>query len=202
MREVRGSQAFLDAEGEEITKKVASSAAYAAKKKGCDVPEIYGTVARSFKDATDKQLEKRLRDGNEAQAYLDHYRESLGKKNATTLEKQADEIAKASYLVNVDMVDQMVQTRRLLQEGDQVKQTLQGIVTAESAYQAEQGHTDAEKQASHARSEKAKEKLSQLQSSLNQAREAEKNMQQQVKTAQKEYQDALAALLQAVGGKK
>jgi len=202
IREVKGSQAFLTAEGEEISKKVASSAAYAAKKKGCDVPEIYGTVMHAFKESSDKQLEKRLREGNEAHAYLDHYRESLGKKNAATLEKQADEIAQASYLVNIDMVEQMVQARKLVQEGDQVKRTLEAIGAAEASYQAEPGHTDAEKQASRTRSEKAKEMLAKLDSTLAQARDAEKTVKQRIKDSQKEYQDALAALLQAIGGKK
>lgn len=191
-REVTGAAAFFAAEQDEIVKKVAGSATYAAKQKGCEA-DLSGVVAKSLEDSVDKQLEKRLRERNEAHAIIDRHRTQLGKEDAATLEEQADQISRASYLVHIAMVEEKVRLRALLEEAEQVKKTLDDYITRERASQG-QGKP-ADQKASEARITRAQESKAQIDSALTQGREMEPKMEERIAAAQKRHADAMTALL-------
>jgi hypothetical protein len=195
--EVAGARAFFDAEGEEITKKVAGSATYAAKQKGCET-DLSGVVGKSLSDAVTKRLEERLRERNEAHHVIDRNRVALGKENAAALEKDADEISRASYLVNIAMVEEKVRLRTLLTEAEQVKKTIDDFVAAERAFQGKSGRTDAEKKASDERIERAQKSKAEVDSAITQGQEIEKQMDERIQKAQKRHNDAINALKQDI----
>lgn len=184
---------FFDAEKDEINKKVGGSAQYVAKQKGCDV-DVYGTVAKSLKDSVDKQVEKRQRDRNEAQLIIERYRVSLGKPNAAALEKQADEISRASYLVNVELVERKNKLTAMIGESDRVKKTSDSFIERERAFQAEPGRTDPEKKASDERITAMNQSKSAVDAAVTQAKTQLADIDNKIKASQKEYADAIAAL--------
>jgi hypothetical protein len=194
------SRAFFDQDGPDLIKKVAGSAQYVVKDKGCSV-DVTGPIAHAFKDGVDKQLEKRLRGANEAHRIVDEYRDTLGKKNAAALEKQADELAEASYLVDIDIVEQKVSLRRMLAEVDQVKKTIPEAQAAERAFQSGAGRTEAEKQASHQRIEALNRAQSELEAAINSARKLDEGVEKRLEAVKKAHTEAYQKLLSGVQGK-
>lgn len=148
-RRVESVAAFFDAEKDEINRKLAGSVSYVAKKKGCDA-DVGGAAPAALKDVVEKQLEKELEDVSESHQIVDRNRVSLGKENAAELDRQADEISRASYLVHVALVEDKVRLGRMIADGDQVKRTADDEIAAERAFQAKK-ITDAERKASDAR---------------------------------------------------
>lgn len=197
VREVEGAAAFFTQEREEITKKVGGAAQYAVKKSGCDV-DVYSPAGQALKDSVDKQLEKRLREASDAQLLIVRYRGSLGKENAAALEKQADDISGASYIVHIELVEDKLAIRRLLADAEQVKKTADEFIAAERAHQSDKGVTDADKKASEDRIAAMNKSKAGLDSAIAQARSLEPGLEDQIKAAQKEYDDALASLVAAL----
>lgn len=200
IREVDGAYRFFTEEKDEITKKVAGAAQFVAKQKGCEV-DVSGPAAHALKESVDKQLEKRLRERNEAHALVDRYRESLGKENAAALEKQADAIAYTSYLVHIELVEQKVRISRLLTEIETVKKTTDDAIAAERAFQGEGSRTPAEKKASEERITALNKSKGLLEASVTQAKSTAETMEERLTTIQKQYTDAIAALRTKLGAK-
>jgi molybdopterin-biosynthesis enzyme MoeA-like protein len=193
MREQEDVAAFFESEKDEINKKVGGAAAFAAKQKGCTA-DVYGPVSHSLKEAVDKQLEKRLRERNEAQALIERNRTSLGKQNAAALEKQADEISRASYLVYVDLIDKRNRAQRMLEEADRVKRTADDFIEKERAFQAEAGRADGDKKASEERIAAMTRSKASIDQAAEKAKAALPEMDKQIKASQKEYEGALDGL--------
>lgn len=192
-REVDGARAFYDAEKDELVKKVAGAAGFAAKQKGCDV-DVSGAAAHALKDTIEKRLEKRLREASEANVYIDRNQAALGKDNVETLNQQADEIASGAYLAHVVIVEQKVRLRRMLEEAESVKRSLDAGIRAEQAYQAESGRTPAEKKESEERAEKMRTAAAKVDSAVAQARNVSERADERVAAVQKTYDDAIAKL--------
>jgi hypothetical protein len=193
LRETEGARTFFDAEQDEIIKKTAGAAQYVVKKKGCDV-DVQGTVAQALKDSYGKQLDERLRDASEAEVLIARHRAAIGKENVPALEKQADQVSRASFLVHVALVEDKLRLRRLLDEAEQVKKTGEAFIEAEHAAQNEKGVTDADKKASEERIEAMRKAMASIDSAVEQAKSLEPNLEQQIEEAQKEYADALLGL--------
>ena len=192
LRETRETKKFMDRDGEEITKKAAGAANYAAKQKGCDV-DVSGAVIHAMKEGMDKQLEKRLREGNEAHDVIDRNREIL-KEDAATLEKQADEIAYASYLAHIDIVEQKLRVRRMVEEADTIKKTADEYIAAEREFQKKPNRSDAEKKASEQRIAEMNKAKANIDSSVQQAKQMSEAMEERITEVQKAYADAFAKL--------
>jgi len=195
-RETDGAKTFFDAEKEEISKKVAGSAQYVAKQKGCDV-DVGGTVTKALEDAIEKQLEERLREENEAHRIIEKHRVALAKE-APLLEKQADNITRASYLVNIEMVEAKVRLNALLLEGEQVQKTLDDAIASERAFQGESGRTDPEKKASAERLAAMEKSRGLLSTSLESGNETAKTMDERVQAAQKRHADAMTSMKEKI----
>ncbi len=192
-RRVQGAAAFFDAEKDEINRKVAGSVAYTAKKKGCD-EAIAGAAPPALKDAVEKQLDKELHDASEAQQLVDRYRGELGKENAAALEKQADDLAHASYLVHIALVEDKLRLLRMVGEADAIKKTADDDIAAERAFQQGKKVTDADKKASDARIADMNKSKAGIDAAVKQAAGVGPSIDDEIKKIQKEYDDALEAL--------
>lgn len=194
LRRVAGASAFFEAEIDEINKKVAGSVAFVAKKKGCD-ESVAGAAAPALKDIVEKQLEKELHEASEAHRLIDRYRSELGKENAAALEKQADDIARASYVVHIELVDDKLRLLRMVGEVDQVRKTADDAIAAERDYQSSyKKMTEAEKKASQARIDELNKSKASLDAAVKQAEAVVPTVEDEIKKIQKEYDDALEAL--------
>jgi hypothetical protein len=193
-------QEFFTEENSDITKKVAGSAQYVAKKKDCDV-DVSGAVSSSLKEAVDKQQEKRLRAHNDAHVIIDRYRESLGKANAAALEKQADDISETSYTAYVRTALLKARAMRLLDEANQVKKTLDQSIAEERTFQAEPGRSAADKKASNDRIAKMEDGKVRIDSAVPQLQAMVKEIDQRNDAIKKEYDTALDALKKAIASK-
>jgi hypothetical protein len=194
LRRVEAASAFFDAEKDEINKKVVGSVSYVAKKKSCD-ETVAGAAAPALKDAVEKQLEKELHEASEAQQLVERYRGELGKDNAPVLEKGADEISRASYLVHIELVEDKLRIVRMVAEAEQIKKTADDAIQAEKAFQS--GYkkiTDAEKKASEARIADMNKSKASVDAALKQAETIVPTMEDEIKKIQKEYDDAFNAL--------
>lgn len=192
-REVDDARAFFEAEKDEIVKKVAGAAGFAAKQKGCDV-DVSGAASHALKDTIEKRLEKRLREASEANVYIDRNQAALGKDNIEKLHEQADDIAYAAYLSHVVVVEHKVRLRRMLEEAETVKKSLDAAIRAEQAYQAESGRTPAEKKASEERAEKMRTAAAKVDSAVMQARTVSERADERVAAVTRTYDDAIGKL--------
>lgn len=193
VRRVEGAAGFFKDSKEEITKKVAGSAQYVAKQKGCDV-DVGGAAARALDEAVEKELEKYLRERSEAHRRIERYRVELGKENAAALEKQADDITLASYLVHIGMVEEKVRIRRLLEELEQVQASTDQAIQAENDFQGEAGRTPEEKKGSEERLEALRKSKAMLESTAQQTREASDRLDERIAAAQKRHTEAMDKL--------
>jgi hypothetical protein len=193
IREVKEAQTFFAREKDEITRKVAGSANYAAKQKNCDV-EVGGAVAAALKETVDKQMEKRLREGNEAHRIIERHREEIGKEDAATLEKQADDVAYASYVAHVQIVELKLKIRWMAQEAETIKATADREIKAEEEFAANPKRTPAEKKASQDRVAAMNKAKADVDAAAGQAKALDEAMDNQVSALQTEYKDAVTKL--------
>jgi hypothetical protein len=192
VREADQVRGFFRDEKDEINKKVGGAAQYAAKQKGASV-DVYGVVGHALGEAVDKQLEKRLRERNEAHSLIERHRAALGK-SAALMEKQADEISQASYIANVEVVTQRQLLDGMLQEAAAVKSTAERAISQEQTYQAQPGRTPQEKKASEDRVASLTRSKDRVDALVEKTRQDLPALDQQIKDNQKTYTDALAAL--------
>jgi hypothetical protein len=197
-RDFEATQAFFTQEREEITRRMAGSAQYVIKKKEeCDV-DVSGAISSSFKEAAQKQMEKRLRAHSDAYTLIERYRDSLGKANANALEKQADDISEASYATFIRATELKARATDLLHEAAQVQKTLDQSITEERAFQAEAGRAAGDKKASAERVAKMEDAKVRVQRAIPPLQNLEKDIDQRNTALRKEYTDALDALRKTV----
>ncbi|XYH92835.1 hypothetical protein ACMHYB_33830 [Sorangium sp. So ce1128] len=197
VRAVDGAVAFFNDNKEDLTRKVSGAAQYVAKQKGCDV-DVTGATSHALEEGVERQLEKYVRDRNEAHRRIDRYRASLGKENAAALEKQADAVSFASYVVHIDMVEHKLRLRRMLEEIEAVKASIDESVEAERAFQSSGKRTDEERKASEARIEELGRSKAMLDSSATQAKQIDETMDERIAAAQKSYREAMDRLLATI----
>jgi len=199
--EANAVRSFFESERDAINAKVAGNANYAAKQGSCTA-DVGGAAIAGLKDGIDKQLEKRLRAKNDAFVIIERYRNQLGKENAGALEKLADEIARASYIVHVELKEQREKLRARLSDKSAAAKALDDLIKDEKAYQAEAGRTDAEKKASEDRVAAATKARADLDTATQQAEVASKTIDQQIEAATKDYDDQLKALKAKIAEQK
>ncbi len=199
-QENRSVAGFFDEEKNEISKKVAGAANYAAKQKGCKA-EVYGPASHALEKGVEKQLEERLRARNEAHAVIDANEDALGKPNREKLEKHADEIAQVSYLVRVGTVQSKEALERRMDEASDVKSTLDRVITESEAIEKDPGRGENDKKKATERREAAQKAKDQIETELKAAEGLLKEMDDRIKALGEEYDKALKALEEAVDEK-
>jgi len=192
--ETQTIQRFYDEEKDELNKKVGGAAQYAAIQKGCKEADVYGAAAHGLKEGFTKSLEKRLRDHNEAQAYIEDNQEALGKPNVPKLEKQADEIAYSSYLANIAVVQVKVRLKAMVAQGKDVSSTLDRTISDSQATVNDANRAAADKKAAQKRLEAAQKAKQSLDSEVQQTEQSLKDIDQRIKTIQDGYKKALDQL--------
>ena len=199
-RENRGVELFFEQEKGEISKKVAGAANYAASQKGCKA-EVYGPASHALDKSVEKQLEERLRAHNEAHAVIDANADALGKPNREKLEKHADEIAYASYLVRVATLESKQELERQLQESKDVRSTLERVIKDSESVEADAARTEGDKKAAKERKERAQKANDQVDTEVKAAEKLLAEMEDRIKALAEEYEKAFKELETAVDEK-
>jgi hypothetical protein len=163
---------------------------------------VGGPAAYALNDAMEKEIQRRLRMRSDAFILIDRQHSALGTQNTTVLEKLADEVSQASYIVHVDLVVQADRLNRLLADKDAVQSTLDHFVADERAYQSQPGRTDAEKKASSERIAAATKSRAEIDAAALQAQAAVNGSDQKIAAAVKDYDAALGALRDKIDQKK
>jgi hypothetical protein len=191
-RRVEAAAAFFDANKDEINRRVSGSVAFVAKKKGCDA-DVGSGVGPVLKEAVEKQLEKELDDASQAHQIIERNRQLLGKENAAELDREADEISRASYLVHVTLVEDKLRLTRMITDAEQVKRTADDEIAAERAFQAKK-ISDADRKASEARiAETTRSKVA-VDGAVQQAQGLLPRLEDEIRQIKKAYDDALDGL--------
>jgi hypothetical protein len=188
---------FFGEEKDGLNQKVGGAAQYAAKQKECTV-DVASPAIGALDHGVDKAMEDRLRDHDEAHRYIEDHQDALGKANLEKLQKQADDITLASYLVHVRVKQLKLELSELIAESSDVKKTLersdkeaQAVLTDSAA--SKQAKTTAQK-----RVDAAKKANTGLDIEIEQAKRAVQEMDARSEKLEKDYSTALDALQKAL----
>jgi hypothetical protein len=106
--EVDAVRTFWVDERSAVDGKVAASAQYAVKQatctSGCTNLDVAGPAVFALNESIEKEIVKRLHASNDAFLLIEREHTALGPQNTAVLEKLADDVSQASYLVHVDIV--------------------------------------------------------------------------------------------------
>ncbi len=188
---------FHTEEKEKLGQQVGGSVRYVLKEKGANQDQIDagGSAAvRGMDKAVTKQLEERVRAHNEAHRYIEDNEETLGKANIEKLQKQADDIARASYVTNVQAVEQQRALKAQVDEASDVKSTLQKTIDSERAIAADANTTPGRKAAAEKRAAAAEASLGKLDAEVEQANASLKDLEKRNEQLKKDYDKALEDL--------
>jgi hypothetical protein len=197
-REARAFRSFWDEERGAIGARVAAAANKQVADAGCGQPvDVSGATSYALREGFDRQLEKRVREHNEAQHVIDRERTALGTAGTKEMEEFADQIAYASYLVHVGMIDDKQQIEGMLSERRSVSSTLDSRLKAEQDYLA-QAKTKEDKKASEERISALSKSRSAIDTATSDAEAEVKELDQTIRQAQADYDDALEAQLKRI----
>lgn len=190
---------FFADQGDELRRKIAGSVQWTAKNQSCSEPgKLAGAATHALDVAVEHGQKDRLRDHNEAHRYIELNRESLGTKNAEVLSDQADKIAEASYAAHVGIERDRRQMEAMLSESSEVRSTLEAQVKDLDARAANQTIPAKDRETAQTRSQEAKTALERLQSEQQQAEYVLKELEKRAEQLQKDYEAALAKLLERI----
>lgn len=188
---------FFSEEKEELNQKVSGAAQYAAKQKECTA-DVGSPAAGALDRGVDKAMEDRLRDHDEAQRYIEDHQDALGKPNLEKLQKQADDITLASYLVHVRVKQLKLELSQLIDESSDVKKTLERSDKEAQAVLADAGASKPAKATAQKRVDAAKKASTGLDIEVEQAKRAVQEMDARSEKLDKDYAAALDALQKAL----
>lgn len=200
-RENRAFSRMMEENDGEIGKAVMASVHGAAQHDNCPNPgNVAGGAKAGLKRGVDKRTETRLRDANEGHRVIERNQDALGKKNVPALETQADEIAEASYIANVELVELQYELERLIEEHDKVLRTLDDEIKEEKKLQDKKGTSDADKKASEDRVKELEESKEKVEAQKEALKEQKKN-KEKAKKEIKQVQDDCKKSRKALDGK-
>lgn len=197
-RQNRAFSRMLEENDGEIGKATMASVHGAAQHDNCPNPgNVAGAAKAGLKRGVDKRSETRLREANEGHRVIDRNEDALGKKNRPALEQQADEIAEASYIANVELAELAYELERLIEEHEKVLRTLEDEIKEEKRLQEKEGTSDADKKASEARVkelEEAKEKVAAQKEVLEERKKDKEKLAKEIKQVQDDCKKSRKAL--------
>jgi len=197
MRENQDVSRFFADEKDPLHQKVGGAAQYAAKQKECTV-DVASPAIGALDRGVDKALEERLRGHDEAHRYIEDHQDALGKPNLEKLQKQADDISLASYLVHVRVKELKLELSRLVDEASDVKKTLGRSDTEARAVVGNASASKSAKATAQARATAAEGATANLDSEVEQAKRAVADMDARSTQLEKDYNAALDALKKAL----
>lgn len=184
---------FFTEEKDKLNQKVGGAAQYAAKQKECTV-DVASPAIGALDKGVDKALEDRLRDHSESQRYIEDHQDALGKPNLEKLQKQADDITLASYLVHVRVKQLKIELSALTDEASDVKKTLARNDAEAQVVLGNAATSKSAKTTAQSRATAAKAASTGLDIEIEQAKRAVKEMDARIEQLDKDYQAALDAL--------
>jgi len=188
---------FFSEEKEGLNQKVGGAAQYAAKQKECTV-DVASPAVGALDHGVDKAMEDRLRDHDEAQRYIEDHQDALGKANLEKLQKQADDITLASYLVHVRVKQLKLELSQRIAESSDVKKTLARSDAEAQAVLADSAASKQAKTTAQKRSDAAKKASTGLDIEVEQGKRAVQEMDARSEKLEKDYGAALDALQKAL----
>jgi hypothetical protein len=184
---------FFSEEKDVLNQKVGGAAQYAAKQKECTV-DVASPAIGALDHGVDKAQEDRLRDHSEAQRYIEDHQDAIGKANLEKLQKQADDITLASYLVHVRVKQLKQDLSQLIAESSDVKTTLARTDAEAQAVLNDSAASKPAKTTAQKRADAAKKATDGLDIEIEQAKRAVQEMDARSEKLEKDYSAALDAL--------
>jgi hypothetical protein len=197
MAEGHAVRTFYSEERDVLRQKVGGSAEHAAKEKNCEV-ELYGAIGGALDRSVEQQLERRVRERSAAHRALEDHEEALGKANVSKLEKQADSIALASYLVHVRLPMTKREIDARLTDASGVETTLERAQEESASVLDDANASKTAKDRAQKRAEAARTARASLDSEVDQARKLGEEVEQRTTAAQDQYEKAKEALIRAI----
>jgi hypothetical protein len=200
--EARSVRGFWEQERGPIIGRANAAAQKQATEKNCQELEVGPQLSYAVKDGIDKQLEKRLRENNEALRLIEMNKAALGAGNVPRVQKLADDIATASFLVNVAIVEDRDTIERLNRERRSVESSIDRALEDEKSFRERTAKTPAEKRASEERTQRLEKSKAQLAPEADKAESAVRDIDPAIQQARDEYEAALDKLKDAVRARK
>jgi hypothetical protein len=197
MAEAESVRSFYEGEKDALRRKVGGAAEHATKQKQCEV-ELYGPIGGALDRGVEQQLEERLRSRSVAHRTIEDNQDAIGKANVETLEKQADEIALASYIANVRMPAFKAALDNALADASGVKSTLEDEIERADKVAADPSASKNAKDLAEKRKTAASTALSNLDSEVKQAKALSDELEKRNEAAKKGYEKALEDLKKAL----
>jgi hypothetical protein len=123
-REARAFRAFWEQERGAIAARVSAATQKQISEANCQQVDVSAGTSHALREGFERQLEKRVREHDDAQELIERERSALGPAGVNELSKFADEIAYASYLVNVALIDDKDLIEQQLGDRRDVEHTL------------------------------------------------------------------------------
>jgi len=191
---------FFSEEKEEITRRVSGAVKAAEKKAECECKiEAYGKVSYALKDSVNKQIDRRTKRQSEAHRLIDRYKKSLGKKNVKPLEKQADAVMRASYIVYIKLAELYAEIDSRVSKAQKIKGTIEDALEAEREFAAHPETPKAEKKASEKRIVELEAAKGSIEATVEEAKEIVSGGETGILAIRKEYDAAFDALCDSLG---
>ncbi len=197
MDEQRHVARFFSEEKETLNQKVGGAAQFAAKQKECTV-DVASPAVGALDRGVDKALADRLHDHNEAHRYIEDHQDTLAKSNLEKLQKQADEIALASFLVHVRVKQIKRELARLVDEGSGVKKTLERSDADAQIVIADKTASRSAKATAQTRASASAAARANIDSEVEQAKRALADMDARSEKLEKDYSASFDALEKAL----
>ena len=188
---------FFTEEKDGLNQKVGGAAQYVAKQKECSV-DVASPAIGALDHGVDKAMEDRLRDHDEAHRYIEDHQDAIGKANLEKLQKQADDISLASYLVHVRVKQLKLELSRLIAESSDVKKTLARSDAEAQSVLADSAASKPAKTIAQKRVDASKKASTGLDIEVDQAKRAVEEMDARSDKLEKDYTAALEALLKSL----
>lgn len=200
MRELNVVRGFYDEEKDDIHRKVNGAVNYMAKNCSSDGGI---SVAGPMNTAMDERVDERLKNANDAFLIIDRNRDALGKKNIPALEDMAKQIAKASYVVHVEMPEAQQELEGAKAAASDAKDALKKMIDTENEPPKEGSKPSPEaEKAKKDRIKKAEEKMKAAEAAEQAAAKQLENLEQRTADLEKAYDDGLSKLKDAISAKK
>jgi hypothetical protein len=197
-REARSFRKFWDEERGPIGARVAAAAQKQIVDGGCPQGvDVSGATSYALREGFDRQLEKRVREHNEAQHVIEREHNALGSAGTKEMQELADEIAYASYLVYVGLIDDKDDIAVMLTERRSVSSTLDSRLKTEREYLAA-AKSKEDKKASEERIAAIEKSRAAIDTATTDAEAEIKELDQTIRQAQTDYSDALDGLLERI----
>jgi len=189
---------FFEEEKQNIQNGVVGSAQYTAKQNDCKDPgKIGGAALFGLNKAVDKALQDKMRDHDEAHAYIAAHSAAIGDKAVEKLKDQADKISETAYLTYVGVEKSRRRLKALVDESAEVKKTLQRAAEQDSTASSDASLPDADRKSAQSRAASENAALTRADSEMQQAQHVLVDIDQRIKKLRTDYEQALKTLVDA-----